>query len=68
MLAVLLLFQHYGGKQLMLAAAPSAPFQSHPDAGGRRMTVTPSLTNSPRKDVRTPPTQSDELDQDEMGD
>ena len=30
------------------------------------MTVTPSLTNSPRKDVRTPPTQSDELDQDEI--
>jgi hypothetical protein len=31
------------------------------------MTVTPSLTTSPRQDVRTPPTQSDELDQDEIG-
>lgn len=31
------------------------------------MTVTLNLTTSPRQNVRTPPTQSDEFDQDETG-
>lgn len=62
MLAVLLLFQYYGGKQPMLATASSVPFQSYPDAETRRMTVTPSLKNSPRQKVRTPLTYSDQLE------